>query len=110
MDDSLGRLGPVLSDQGIEIETVEQLHHVVQPAVLRGAEVVELHGVRRLERSGGAGFPLEAAEEQVGIAGYLGPDELDRRRTDQQAVPRSPDLPHPATTDLLLEHVLAELI
>jgi hypothetical protein len=46
VDDPLRRLRPVLPDQSIEIEPVEQLHHVVQPAVLGGAEVVELHRVR----------------------------------------------------------------
>jgi hypothetical protein len=66
--------------------------------------------VRGLERSGSAGFALEAPEEQLGITGHLGTDELDRRRPDQQAVSRPPDLAHPAATDLLLEDILAEFV
>jgi len=110
VDDARRGQRSVLSDQGIEIHAVEQLHHVVQPALLGGAEVVELHRVRRLERGGGAGFALEAPEEQLGIAGHLRADELDRRRPDQQPVARPPDLAHPAATNLLLEDVLTELI
>ena len=110
VDDPLRRQRPVLSDQGVEIQAIEQLHHVVQPAVLGGAEVVELHRVRGLERGGRAGFALEAPEEQLGIARHLRTDELDRRRPDQQAVARPPDLAHPAATDLLLQDVLAQLI
>ena len=110
VDDPLRGQRPVLPDQGIEIQAVEQLHHVVQPAVLGGAEVVELHRVRGLERGGSAGFPLEAPEEQLGIAGHLRSDELDRRRPDQQAVARPPDLAHPAAADPLLEDVLTQLI
>jgi hypothetical protein len=65
--------------------------------------------VRGLERGGRSGFALEA-QEQLGIAGHLRMDELDRRRPDQQAVTRPPHLAHPASADLLLEDVLTELI
>ncbi len=102
--------GPYCRTRVSRSSPVEQLHHVVQPAVLGGAEVVELHRVGRLERGGGAGFALEAPEQQLGIARHLRTDELDRRRPDQQPVPRPPDLAHPAATDLLLEDVLTELI
>ena len=110
VDGPLRRQRPVLPYQAVEIEAVEQLHHVVEPAVLSGAEVVELHRVRRLERGRGAGLPLEAPEQQLGIGGDLRPDQLDCRRPDQQPVPRAPDLAHAAAPDLLLEHVLAELV
>ena len=66
VDDSLRRQRPVLPDQRIEIDSVQQLHHVVQPAIVSGAEVVELHCVGRLERGGRASFALEAPEQQLG--------------------------------------------
>ena len=114
VDDPLRRQRPVLPDQGVEIEAVEQLHHVIQPAVLGGAEVVELHGVRGFERGRGAGFALEAPHEQLGIAGQrsqrLRADQLDRSRPDQQPVPGPPDLAHTAATDRLLQDVLSQLI
>ncbi len=72
VDHPLRRQRPVLPDQGIEIQPVEQLHHVVQPAVLGGAEVVELHRVGGLERGGRAGLALEAPEQQLGIAATPG--------------------------------------
>ena len=113
VDDPLRRQRPVLPDQGVEVEPVEQLHHVVQPAVLGDAEIVELHRVRRRERGGGARLALEAPHQQLGIARHRAQrplaDELDRRRPDQQAMARAPDLAHPAPADLLLEQVLPQL-
>ena len=113
VDDPLRRQRPVLPDQGIEVETVEQLHHVVEPAVLGDAEVVELHRVRGREGSGGARLTLEAHDQKLGIARHrarrLLADELDRRRPDQQPVARAPDLAHTTPTDLLLEQVLSQL-
>ena len=65
--DPLRRERPVLPDQRFEVEPVQQLHHVVQPAVLRDTEIVELHGVRGGERGGRARFPLEAAHLELGV-------------------------------------------
>ena len=67
VDDPLRRQRPELLDQRLEVEAVEQLHHVVERAVVGDAEVVELHRVRRRERGGGARLALEAAHEQLGI-------------------------------------------
>jgi len=110
MDDPLRRQRPVLPDQSVEIEPVEQLHHVVQPAALGDAEIVELHGVWGRECGGGARLALEPAHQQLGIAGHRAQrrlaDELDRRRSDQEAVARAPDLAHPAPADPLLEQIL----
>ena len=93
--------GHEMPDQGLEVETVEQLHHVVQPAVFGDTEVVELHRVRRRERGGGARLALEAHHEKLGItrrsSRRLLADELDRRRPDQQPVARArlrPSRPH----------------
>jgi hypothetical protein len=53
-------------DQRFQIEAVEHLHHVVERAVLRDAEVVELHRVRRAQSSGRLRLALEAAEHLAG--------------------------------------------
>ena len=110
MNHPLRGLGPVLSHQGVEIETVEQLHDVVEPAVFSGAEVVELYRVGRLERGSGPGLALEAPEQQLAVARHLGTDELDRRRPDQEPVACPPDLAHSAAADLLFENVLAQFV
>ena len=48
-DDAGCRLRTERRDERLQADAVEQLHHVVETAVLRGAEIVEIHGVGRLQ-------------------------------------------------------------
>ena len=50
-----------LAHQRLEVAAGQQLHHVVEGAVLRDAEVEHLDGVRRAEHRGGLRLALEAA-------------------------------------------------
>ena len=68
VDRALGRHRAEALDQRVEVHAVEQLHHVVERAVVGHAEVVELHRVRRLEPGGRARLALEPAEQELGRA------------------------------------------
>ena len=57
---------------------------------------------RSKRRTSSSGSPGHRAQRLLA-------DELDRRRPDQQPVPRAPDLAHAAPADLLLEQVLSQL-
>ena len=46
-------------DECIEVEAVEQLHHVIETAVAGDAEIPELHGVRRAQPGRDLRFALE---------------------------------------------------
>ena len=59
--------------QGVEVDTVEQLHHVVERSVLAQPEIVELDGVRRLEFHCHLSLALEASE----------PVRISRHRDDE---------------------------
>ena len=54
-------------DERIEVEAVEQLHHVKETAVARDAEVPELHGVRRAQLRRDLRFALEAPHRQLAV-------------------------------------------
>jgi len=51
--------------QPIEIEAVEQLHHVVKRSIVSHSEIVEIHGVRRSKLRRDLRFPLEAAHRPL---------------------------------------------
>src|SRR5262249_33078220 len=85
VDGALGRNRPETLDQGLEVHSVEELHDVVQRAIVGDAKIVELHGVRRLERGGRPRLALEAAQQHLRAAPGrraepLGSNELDGRR------------------------------
>ena len=67
VDGPLGRQRAEPLDQRVQVEPVQQLHHVVERAVVGHAEVVELDGVRRAQRRGGLGLALEA-RLQLGVS------------------------------------------
>ncbi len=107
------RDGPEPLHQHIEIQPFEKLHHIVERAVRGDPEVIEFNGVIRVERRGGPGFALEAAQygpanPLVG-AEDLRTDQLDGRRAGEHPVPRHPDLAHTAFTQRLHELIAADL-
>jgi hypothetical protein len=98
-------------DEGLEIEAFEQLHDVVEGAVLGRAEVVDVHGVRRPQRGRCLRLALETPHELVPVAPEgLGSDQLDGRRAGEQAVARPPDLAHAAAAEQLFQLVAPHLV
>ena len=94
-----------LLDQRLEVAALEELHHVVEHAVVADAEVVEDDGVRRRQHRRRLRLALEAAqgreaERVVPAIGSVGADQLDRRRAPEHPVPRGPDLAHATRADL----------
>ena len=56
IDGAIGRHGPEAPHECIGVESVEELHRVVEGAILRHTEIEELHGVWRSETRDGLGF------------------------------------------------------
>ena len=53
----------------VGVESVEQLHHVVERAVVGDAEIEELHGVRRAEAGDDLRLALEPSSRVLRHAG-----------------------------------------
>ncbi len=107
------RHGPEPLHQHIEIQPFEKLHHIVERAVRGDPEVIEFNGVIRVERRGGPGFALEAAQygpanPLVG-AEDLRTDQLDGSGPGEHPVPRHPHLAHAAFTQRPHELIAADL-
>ena len=62
-DDPLGGLRSEPGDDLLQVETLEQLHDVVEAAAVVHAEIVELHGVRRAQAGRHLRFALEAPHQ-----------------------------------------------
>src|SRR5262249_6507992 len=94
-------------------DSVEELHHVVEGAALRDAEIVEPNRMCRLEARRHLRFALEAAQrnvvEPLRAAVRLTADELYGRRTREELMTRAPHFAHSALRDLALELVHAHL-
>ena len=96
-----GRQWSESADEAVEVEPLEQLHDVVERAVVRNAKVVQLDGVRGAERGGRPGLELEPPDHRARLLrahaqDRLRPDELDGRLACQQLVRRLPHLTHAA--------------
>ena len=97
-DHALGRLRPEAVHDVLQIETLQQLHDVVEAAAVVDAEVVELHRMRRAQTGGDLRFALEAAHQLFARrAGrrFLS-NQLHRRGTGQEPVLGQPDFAHAA--------------
>ena len=108
----LGRDGTEPAHELLQVQSVEQLHDVIEGPARRDAEVVELHRVGRVERGRGLRLPLEPLEKRLGPgavldAQHLRPDQLDRGRPGQHVVAGLPDLAHAAVSQLLYQLVAA---
>ena len=69
IEDPFGGYRAEAPDQRVGIDTVEQLHHVIERAVLGDAEVEQRHGVRRSELCDDLRLPLESPSRVVRDAG-----------------------------------------
>ena len=100
------RLRAVDRDDPLQGRAVEELHRVVEDAVVGSPVVEDGDGVGVGQTRGQLDFALETTE--VDLAGPIGPQQLDRRGAPHHAVAGPVDLPHSPFADLPLEHVLAE--
>jgi hypothetical protein len=66
VDRPLGRHGPVALHKPVEIEAVEQFHHIIESAIVGDAEVPELYGVRGTKLRRDLGFAFESAQHLAG--------------------------------------------
>src|SRR5437899_1560685 len=110
MDGPLGRDGSGAANELVRVESIEQLHHVIEHTIVGHAEVEEIDGMRRAEAGDDLRFALEAPPRAVGYAGILmsaerRANELDRGGSRQHAMPRPPDLAHAAFAQFLDEPV-----
>src|SRR5207247_8318979 len=67
-----------------QIQPVEELHHVIESAFTRDAEVVKLNRVRRFQRSRGACFARKEPEQSLGVLRSVVDQDLrteDRKST-----------------------------
>ena len=105
---------PGAPHQRVGVEPVEQLHHVVERAVVGDAEVEEVHGVRRAEARDHLRLALEPALRVLGDAGApspveRGPNQLDGGGARQQPVLGAPHFAHAALPEPLHQPVAAQL-
>ena len=109
VDDAPRRKRSEAADDLLEREAFEKLHHVIERAVVRASEVVELDGVRRPERGRRLRLALETrhhlAPRRVGAAAH----ELDRRVAREHAVLGAPHFAHAAVPEQSDEPVAPEL-
>ena len=114
MDRARRRQRAVFGNECLEVQPLEQLHHVVEGAVARDAEIVELDGMRGAEHRRRLRLAAKALHQDAALvrchrAHRLPLDELDRRRPGEQPVIGPPDLPHSAMADAFAQHVAAHL-
>src|SRR6266850_4445106 len=99
--------------EAFEADAVEQLHDVVELAVLGDSEVVHVDRVRGAKHRRIPGFPFEASygalARTLTRAEHIEPYELDRGRPSQQSMPRQPDLAHSTLANPLDQLVAADL-
>ena len=95
----------VAPDEFFQGQAVQVLHDIIKGAVRGGAVVVDLNSVRMTQGRRRLDLALEA-RQVVGVAGTLGPDELDRARALEQHVLGQIDLAHAARANHLFELVL----
>jgi hypothetical protein len=100
-------LRPVPIAELAQREAVEELHRIVEHAVVRMTVIVDGDGVRMREAARQLDFAFEALEPHAVGAG--GRDELDGRRPAKQEVTRAIDHAHAALSQFLFERVVAEL-
>ena len=114
VDDALGRHRAEALDQRIGVESVEQLHHIVERAVLGDAEVEQRRrcGVIAAARSPAPRARTAGPRRPKPPAGRphrAGRISLIAAGAGEHPVPRPPDLAHPSFAELLLEPVASQL-
>ena len=71
VDGAFGRDRAEALDQLVRINSVEQLHHVIERAVLGDAEVEQRHRVGRSELGDDLRFPLESSSHVIRDSGRV---------------------------------------
>jgi hypothetical protein len=99
-------LRPADGDYPLQVRAVEQLHRIVEDAVVGSAVVEDGDGIGVRQARGQLDFPLEAT--QLKLAGPIESQQFERRGSSHHAMAGPVDLAHAALADLLLEHVLAQ--
>ena len=92
------RLRAVDRDDPLQGRAVEELHRVVEDAVVGSPVVEDGDGVGVGQARGQLDLALEATK--VDLAGPIGPQQLDRRGPPHHAVASPVDLPHSPFADL----------
>jgi hypothetical protein len=111
---ALGWLRAEAVDQRLEIDAVEQLHHVVERALARDAKVVELDRVGRTQRRRRARLACEKPQQAFRVLRavldqHLRPDELHGGRTCQHAMVGPPHLRHASDAESFDEAITSDL-
>jgi hypothetical protein len=106
--------GAVLSNQGLEIHSVQELHHQIEGLILGHPEVVEVHRVRRPQLRCRLGLAPESRHRprrhaRVVAPKHLRPDQLDRGRPGQHAMRGPVDLAHAAVPQQFAELIASHL-
>jgi hypothetical protein len=109
-----GRHRPEAADHRVGIESVEQLHHVIERAVVGHAEVEQRDGMRRSQLGDQLRFafeppPLVVGDGADGIAGHRRSNQLDGSRPCQQPMVGLPHFAHAAGAQALHQAVAAKL-
>jgi hypothetical protein len=103
MDGTLRRHGTETAHQSTQVETVQELHHIVKRAILRHTEVVDLDRVWGSHRGRCSCLELEATDRGPlplgGCPEDVRTDELDRGGATQQTMSCPPHLAHAATAE-----------
>ena len=105
---------PELLHQGLQVQSIQQLHHEIERAVFRDAEIVQLHRVRRPQIRRCLGLAAKALDRElrpraVHRPDHFRPDELDRRGAGKHAVGGRVDLAHAAAPEQLSQPVAPQL-
>ncbi len=100
--------------QRLQVEPVQQLHHVVEGAVFGDPEVVQLDGMGGPHERRCLGFALEPPQGLLSLLvadgpEHIGPHQLDRGRPRQHAVLGAPHLTHAALTEPLDQPIAPHL-
>ena len=114
VDRSRDRQRTVLADHLLQRHSLQQLHDEVQGLVVRDAEIVELHRVRRSQAGRGLRLPPESLDGKLrGLtvvrADRVAPDQLDGRRPRQHPVGCLVDLAHAPTSQHLAQAIAPHL-
>ena len=109
-DHAFRRLRSEAAHDVLQVETLQQLHDVVEGAGVVDAEVVELHGMRRPQPGRDLRFALETADQLFprGALRRFLPNQLHRRGTGEEPVLRQPHFAHAAGSQLRDQAVAAD--
>src|SRR5262249_54003763 len=101
-----------LIDEGLEIETVQQFHNVIEAAVVGYAKIIQFNCVWGPHRCRRLGLPFETQAQRlslhIGTAEYFGPHQLDGRPPRQEPMLCAPHFSHAAIAQTLDELIASQ--